>query len=109
MARLAAEVADARPIAFSDTLPVAFRGDAGVPSVSLKGTGKPVFDERRAEILSALYAGHPLQPAVDTGLDLRQEVGRAMAEEAEAASRGAITPKGFEFEAQRMARFARPA
>src|SRR5215831_10221987 len=45
MARLAAELADARPIAFTDSLPLTFRGSSDVPNVSLKSAGKPAFDE----------------------------------------------------------------
>jgi len=41
-----------------------------------------------------MYAGHHLQPEVEDGLQLRQEVGRLMEEEMKDASRDAITPKG---------------
>ncbi|MGC3981867.1 MAG: DUF1501 domain-containing protein [Steroidobacteraceae bacterium] len=111
MARLAAQLQGARvsasPIAFTDSLPVAFRGETDIPNVSLKGAGKPVFDARQAGILSLMYVSTNLQGAVAEGLELRQEVGRAMAAEMEEANRGAITSKGFELEAQRMARLMR--
>lgn len=107
LARLAAEVNGAAPIAFTDSLPVCFRGEADVPNISLKGVGKPVFDARQASILSDLYAGHHLQPEVQDGLELRQEVGRVMEQEMKEASRDAITPKGFELEARRLGRLMR--
>ncbi|HZF29740.1 MAG TPA: DUF1501 domain-containing protein [Gammaproteobacteria bacterium] len=103
MARLAAELEDPRPIAFTDSLPLTFRGEADIPNVSLKGAGKPVFDERQAGILARMYTGHPLEAAVRDGLDLREEVGAAIAEEMAAANRDAVTPQGFELEAQRIA------
>ena len=103
MARLAAELADARPIAFTDSLPLTFRGHADIPNVSLRGVGKPVFDERQARILASMYEDHRLKDAVRDGLALREEVGGVIAEEMAAANRGAITPQGFELEAQRIA------
>lgn len=106
LARLAAEVSGASPIAFTDSLPVCLRGAADIPNISLKGVAKPVFDSRQATILSDMYAGHHLQPEVQDGLELRQEVGRVM-EEMKEASRDAITPKGFELEARRLGRLMR--
>ena len=107
MARLAAQLNGAGPIAFTDSLPVAFRGATDIPNLSLRGVGKPVFDARQAGILSSLYTGHPLQAAVRDGLELRQEVSRAIQQEMTSASRDAITPTGFELEAQRVGRLMR--
>jgi uncharacterized protein (DUF1501 family) len=104
LARLAGVVNDADPIAFTDSLPVCFRGNSDIPNISLKGVGKPVFDTRQAAILSDMYAGHHLQQEVSDGLELRQEVGRVMEDEMKQANRDAITPKGFELEARRVAR-----
>jgi uncharacterized protein (DUF1501 family) len=53
-----------------------------------------------------MYAGHHLQPEVQDGLELRQEVGRVMDEMKEARG-DAITPKGFELEARRIGRLMR--
>jgi uncharacterized protein (DUF1501 family) len=107
LARLAGVVNGADPIAFTDSLPVCFRGDTDIPNISLKGVGKPVFDSRQASILSDMYAGHPLQPKIIDGLELRQEVGRALEMEMKEASRDAISPKGFELEARRIGRLMR--
>src|ERR1700756_2915720 len=78
LSRLAGAVYGAAPIAFTDSLPVCFRGDSDIPNISLKGVGKPVFDARQANILSDMYAGHPLQAKVIDGLELRQEVGHVL-------------------------------
>ena len=107
LSRLAGVVNGADPIAFTDSLPVCFRGDTDIPNISLKGVGKPVFDTRQASILSDMYAGLPLQSKVIDGLELRQEVGRALEMEMKEASRDAISPKGFELEARRIGRLMR--
>ena len=92
------------PIAFTDSLPLAFAGSTTIPNLSLKSVGKPPFDERQARILSDMYNGHHLESAVKDGLELRQEVAQEMADEMAAANRGAINSKGFELEAARMGR-----
>ena len=94
-------------IAFTDALPLSFQGATTVANLSLKTLGKPPFDERQARILTDMYADHRLQPAVANGLELRQEVAQAMADEMRAASRDAITTRGFELEAERMGKLMR--
>jgi uncharacterized protein (DUF1501 family) len=94
-------------IAFTDALPLAFEGAATVPNLSLKNVGKPPFDERQARILSDMYAGHHLEAAVSSGLELRHEVAQEIADEMNAANRNAINTKGFELEAERMGRLMR--
>jgi uncharacterized protein (DUF1501 family) len=57
-----------------------------------------------------MYAGHPLEPAVTGGLELRRQVAQAMqqlSDEMRASSRDALSIKGFELEAERMARLMR--
>ena len=96
-----------RAIAFTDSLPVSFRGSSDIPNISLKSVGKPAFDERQASILADMYAHHPLHAQVQEGLELRQQVSVAMADEMQQANRDAVTPKGFELEAQRIGRLLR--
>ncbi|MGO9515402.1 MAG: DUF1501 domain-containing protein [Steroidobacteraceae bacterium] len=99
--------ADILPISFTDALPLAFEGASTVPNLSLKNVGKPPFDDRQARILSDMYAGHHLEAAVRDGLELRQAVAQEMADQMNAANRGAINTKGFELEAERMGRLMR--
>jgi uncharacterized protein (DUF1501 family) len=54
-----------------------------------------------------MYAGHHLEAAVSSGLELRHEVAQEMADEMNAANRNAINTKGFELEAERMGRLMR--
>jgi uncharacterized protein (DUF1501 family) len=98
----------ATSIAFTDAMPLAFAGAHTVPNLSLKNVGnKPAFDDRQARILGELYAGHHLEAAVTSGLELRHEVAQEIADEMRAANRGAINTKGFELEAERMAMLMR--
>jgi uncharacterized protein (DUF1501 family) len=97
-------------IAFTDALPLSFQGPDHIPNISLKSVGKPPFDDRQMHILTGMYAGNALEPAVASGLELRREVAQAMQamdEEMRASSRDALTIKGFELEAERIARLMR--
>ncbi len=95
------------PIAFTDTLPLAFKGDSGIASISLQRVGKSPFDATQTATLRGMYAGSHFESAVREGLELQQEMAQAMQEEMQAANRGAISTKGFELTAERMARFMR--
>jgi len=100
----------AAPVSFTDGLPVVMSGDIVVPNVSLKGTGRAPFDDRQMGLLSGMYAGTRFEPLITEGFDLRKTVAEeaeamtagSMAE-AKAANRNAITARGFELEARRMA------
>lgn len=100
-------------IAFTDQLPLAFRGEMGVANLSLKGAPQKPDDRLRAALL-AMYRDHPLQARVAESFDVRDEAARqvavatpAMVGEMEAANRNAINAKGFELEARRIARLMR--
>jgi uncharacterized protein (DUF1501 family) len=105
MGRLVQVLGSSGPIAFTDALPLTFRGGVDIPNVSLKGIGKAAFDARQTSLLTGMYAEHHLESAVADGLELRQEVALTMADEMRAANRGAINTKGFALEAERMGRF----
>ena len=107
MGRLAEVLRGSTPIAFTDALPLSFRGAGDVPNVSLKGGGKAVFDDRQSKILASMYAGTPLQAAATDGLQLRQEVAQDLQNEMVAASRGAVNARGFAQQGQRMATLMR--
>jgi len=106
LARLSSVVSGASPIAFTDALPRCFQG-ANVPNLSLRGVGKPAFDERQSSILASMYKGGPLEIAVNEGLELRQTVARELEQELREANRGSINPKGFELEARRIGHMMR--
>src|SRR5580692_11618947 len=107
LARLATTLTGATPIAFTDSLPLAFKGDAGIASMSMQRVGKSPFDDMQTSTLRGMYLGTHLEAAVTEGLELQQQMAQAMQEEMQAANRGAITTKGFELTAERMARLMR--
>jgi uncharacterized protein (DUF1501 family) len=106
MNRLAAQLGAGSAIAFTDQLPLCLRGRSEVANVSLKAPpragGVPLQGA-----LTAMYEGTALQSRVGEAFSVREEVGREMAGEMEAAGRGAISAKGFELEARRIARLMR--
>jgi len=104
MSRLAAQLSGAQPIAFTDQLPLTFRGGAAVPNMSVNVSGKPGIDDRQAKLIEKMYQGQPLATAVSEGFQVRDEVYRSVSAEMVAANRGAVSPKGFELSARRIAR-----
>ncbi|SPS00842.1 DUF1501 domain-containing protein [Cupriavidus taiwanensis] len=113
----------AAPVAFTDGLPLVLSGPRDVPNVSLKGSGRAPFDARQARLLAQMYRGTRFESLIDEGFELRETVARqAQAEapkggmadagpatmasrqqEMQAASRRALSARGFEVEARRMA------
>lgn len=102
MSRLAGQLAGARPIAFTDQLPLTFRGVGAIPNLQLASVGKPAIDARGSTLISAMYRDDSLAPAVAEGFKVRGEVYEAIAKEMQAADRTAVSPKGFELTARRM-------
>ncbi|GJG98023.1 DUF1501 domain-containing protein [Cupriavidus pauculus] len=114
----------AAPVAFTDGLPMVLAGAANVPNVSLKGNGRTPFDARQTQVLAQMYKGTRFESLIAEGFDLRQTVaeqaeamrrheaamradgGDTMSgrmQEMQAANRRALTARGFEQEARRMA------
>jgi uncharacterized protein (DUF1501 family) len=104
MSRLYDQMAGAKPIAFTDQLPLSFRGGKPVPNIGLGSVGKPGVDDRQAKLIQEMYRGQALAPSVSQGFQVRDEVYRSISAEMVAANRGAVSPKGFELSARRMAR-----
>lgn len=98
-------------MAFTDQVPLILRGDRPVVNQALRDVNKPGINAAQAKVIADMYAGTRLQAAVAGGFEVREEVVREMAgdkaAEMEAASRGAIAPKGFALEARRVARLMR--
>jgi uncharacterized protein (DUF1501 family) len=107
MSRLAAQLTGTQPIAFTDQMPLIFRGGAPIPNIAIKTVGKPTVDDREAGLIEGMYKGATLAPAVSEGFAVRNEVYQSVAGEMAAASRGAASPKGFELSARRIARLMR--
>ena len=102
--RLAAIVSGADPMSFTDQLPLAFQGTVRVPNTTLKSIAKPSVDARQSKIIASMYQGTGLAATVKDGFTVRDEVMREMTYEMDAANRNAISAKGFELEARRIAK-----
>lgn len=107
MSRLAAELARVKPIAFTDQLPLTFRGKAQIPNIGINGVGKPGIDDRQARLIKSMYEHSDLAGAVSEGFRVRDDVYRSISEEMTAANRGAVSPRGFELAARRIGRLMR--
>jgi uncharacterized protein (DUF1501 family) len=108
MSRLASVLAGgATPIAFTNQLPVTFRGSAQVPNIGLRQLAKPGIDARQSTVIAGMYRNTPLAGQVNEGFSVRDGVMQELSGEMEAASRNALTARGFELEARRIARLMR--
>ena len=107
MNRLAAALGARNAIAFTDQLPLCFRGPVQIGNVSLKAVGRYGIDARSRDLLATMYRGQPLEAQVQEGFAVRDEVAREMAGEMQAANRNAISVKGFALEARRIDRLMR--
>jgi uncharacterized protein (DUF1501 family) len=102
--RLASVLTGAEPIAFTDQLPMIFQGSQQVPNIALRTLNAPAVDQRQSSIIASMYRGTAMGQQVEEGFSVRAEALRDMAGEMQAAGRNAITAKGFEQEARRIAR-----
>lgn len=107
MARLAAALTRTRPIAYTDQLPLIFRGGQSIPNIGISSVGKPGIDARQAKLIESMYANDRLGNAVSEGFRVRDDVYRSVSEEAAVADRGAVSAKGFELSARRIGRLMR--
>ena len=105
--RLATEITGARAMAFTDALPLALRGTATVQQFALRGpVSRPATLPMERE-LQAMYRDHPLDQRVQGAMQMRAEVASQFSQEMEQASRQALSTRGFEAEARRIARLMR--
>ncbi len=102
MSRIAQTLSGRDPIAFTNQLPLSFRGPDPIPNIALNFTGKPGIADHDAELIAAMYQGHELAPAVTEGFAVQTEVYQAISAEMQAANKNAVSPKGFELSAQRI-------
>ena len=102
--RLTATLNGVDAMSFTDQLPIAMQGKASVANMGLRNPGKQALDTRQSGIIASMYQGTRLAQTVSEGFAVREEVARDMAGEMEAANRNAISAKGFESEARRIAR-----
>jgi uncharacterized protein (DUF1501 family) len=108
MNRLAGAIgATAKPISFTAQLPVAFRGDARVANIALGAPRRPSVDAHQSELIASMYQGSSLGEQVSEGFAAREQMMRELGDEMQAASRNAVNARGFQAQAQRIARLMR--
>ena len=107
MSRLYGQLSGAKPIAFTDQLPLSFRGGQPAPNIGLNAVGKPGVDDRQVKLIEQMYKGGALDSSVSEGFAVRDEVYKSISAEMQAANRGAVSPKGFELSARRVGRLMR--
>jgi uncharacterized protein (DUF1501 family) len=107
MARLATVLTRARPIAFTNQMPLTFQGRESIPNIALNTVGKPGIEARQAGLIASMYQNHPLAVTVNEGFRVREDFYQAVTEHMMDASRGAVSPKGFELSARRIGRLMR--
>lgn len=108
--RLAAELPQLRPVAFTETPSPILRGPLRVPNIELATADRPTrVGEDRARQIARMYEGSELAGQVQDGFQTRDMVRRELAGEMEMAGRGAASPSGFERLAPRLARLLKEA
>jgi uncharacterized protein (DUF1501 family) len=107
MARLATVLTRARPIAFTNQTPLTFQGRESIPNIAINSVAKPGIDARQAGLIASMYQNHPLAAAVNEGFRVRDDFYQAATDHMMDASRGAVSPKGFELSARRIGRLMR--
>ncbi len=106
MARLASVLTRTKPIAYTEQLPLVFRGGDSIPNIGIGSVGKPGIDDRQAKLIESMYAKDALAGAVSEGFRVRDDVYKTVSG-GEMADRGAVSPKGFELSARRIGRLMR--
>lgn len=99
--------ARAKPMAFTAQLPLCLRGSAEIANMALRGTDHAVFEPRQESLLEKMWGGTPEAASIRRGFAVRGEVTqdlRAMDAQSEmvAAGRGAVAPRAFVTEAERI-------
>jgi uncharacterized protein (DUF1501 family) len=113
MARLVGTLGKGAPIAFTDQLPLCFRGGSSIPNVGLGTVGsKPTIDARDAGLIQSMYRGDhigkvDMGSSVEEGFQVRATVFKTIDDEMKQAGRGAVSTKGFELSARRIGRLMR--
>lgn len=101
--RLVATLGGARAMAFTDRLPLVFDGPADIANMDLGAGARSAIDARQSGLIASMYRGTSLSRQVEEGFALRREVAAELNAEMQAANRNAISARGFEAQARRIA------
>jgi uncharacterized protein (DUF1501 family) len=108
MNRLAAQLSGDSAMAFTNRLPVSFRGPLPVPNVVPGPQGARSADPGRSRALAAMYANDAeLRDVVAEGLAAEAMVSKSLTNEMVTSGQGAISANNFEGAARRIGRVMR--
>jgi uncharacterized protein (DUF1501 family) len=113
--RLAMQLNAGSAMSFTEQLPIILRGETKVSNAALLKAGKNSLDDRQSKIIKQMYGNTQLEKQVSDGFEVRGEVVHNMKAEEQSmqkmmnndGSRDAISSKGFELEAKRIAKMMR--
>ncbi len=105
--RLAGELCAVPAMSFTEQLPLVFRGRESIPNMALRTAIHPAMAAAQRTALQAMYRGSRFDTAVEEGFALNEEVQRQVLAGMDAAGRSALSARGFEGEARRIARLMR--
>lgn len=105
--RLAGQLNGVGTMSFTEQLPIIMQGNAQVANTGLRAPGKNNLDKKQSNAISKMYSQTALSQQVEDGFTVRDEVIKDMQDEMNPANRNAITSKGFEQEARRIAKMMR--
>ena len=94
-------------MSFTDQLPLIAQGNAAIANTALRANGKSRLNDKQSKIIAQMYSQTTLAQQVNEGFTVREEVAKDLQQEMVAADRNAISTKGFELEAKRIARMMR--
>lgn len=105
--RLAGQLNGMPSMSFTDQLPIIMQGNAQIANVGLRAPGKNNINKKQSDAISTMYRQTALSQQVNDGFIVRDEVVKDMQDEMNPANRNAISTKGFEQEARRIAKMMR--
>jgi uncharacterized protein (DUF1501 family) len=94
-------------IAFTNNLPLVFKGSVNIPNLNVKGKVARPADGRQSELLESLYEGQKLQAVVQEGMDTRRDAAAELDKEMSDSARGAEHAGEFEKSARSIGRLMR--
>ncbi len=93
----------AAPVSFTNSNPVIMQGDYRVPLIPLGAYSKSIYKDDQIALLERLYQNTAQEAIVKEGADNKRMMITEFNKEQEAASRNAMSAKGFDLQVRRMA------
>ncbi len=95
--------AKAQPVSFTNNNPLIMQGPARIPLIGLSGSGKSIYRDNQISLLEDLYKNSKQEKIVAEGVANHRMMLEEFEKEKEAASRNAVSAKGFDLQVKRMA------